>query len=393
MTTKRTAYMRLGLVAPLVLALAACDEPLDFDLRGVIGENSFDTTDAARNASARRPEPDDRGIISYPNYQVAVARRNDTLTTMGERIGVNPDRLAKFNGIQVDDPLRAGEIIALPSRVSEPSPETGSVLNGPIRPASEVDVSVIAGNAIDSAAPTPVTATALPSGAQTGFEPVRHRVERGETAFTISRLYNVSVRSLAEWNSLDRNFTIREGQFLLIPAAREDAPQSEESSPATPGAGSTTPTPPSAAQPLPAEVPPSQAESSSQEPASAPAAVPASSDARMIMPVQGRIIREYSKGRNEGIDISAVVGASVKAAEGGTVAAITSDADQVPIVVLKHADNVLTVYANVSDIAVNRGDSVSRGQAIAKVRAGDPAYVHFEVREGFESVDPMPYLR
>ena len=48
-------------------------------------------------------------------------------------------------------------------------------------------------------------------------EPIRHKVSRGETAFTISRLYNVSIRSLAEWNGLDSNFTIREDQYLLIP--------------------------------------------------------------------------------------------------------------------------------------------------------------------------------
>ena len=48
-------------------------------------------------------------------------------------------------------------------------------------------------------------------------EPIRHKVSRGETAFTISRLYNVSIRSLADWNGLDSNYTIREGQYLLIP--------------------------------------------------------------------------------------------------------------------------------------------------------------------------------
>ncbi|WP_348524077.1 M23 family metallopeptidase [Phaeobacter sp. J2-8] len=117
------------------------------------------------------------------------------------------------------------------------------------------------------------------------------------------------------------------------------------------------------------------------------------STARMLMPVTGSVIREYAKGRNDGIDIAATAGAPVKAAEAGTVAAITANADQVPIVVVKHANNVLTVYANVSDIAVKKDQTVSRGQTLGKVAAGDPAYVHFEVREGFESVDPLPYVR
>ena len=113
---------------------------------------------------------------------------------------------------------------------------------------------------------------------------------------------------------------------------------------------------------------------------------------RLSMPVRGSIIAEYEKGRNEGIDIAAPAGTAVTAAGAGTVAAITRDTDQVPILVLRHQGNLLTVYANIDDIAVEKGDSVSAGQTIARVRAGDPSFLHFEVREGFESADPMEYL-
>jgi murein DD-endopeptidase MepM/ murein hydrolase activator NlpD len=112
----------------------------------------------------------------------------------------------------------------------------------------------------------------------------------------------------------------------------------------------------------------------------------------MQTPVLGSIIRGYSKGKNEGINIKAAAGAPVKAADTGTVAAITKSADGVPIVVVRHAGNLLTVYANVTDVSVKKGDSVTRGQQIAKLRAGDDAYVHFEVRKGFDSVDPAPFI-
>lgn len=389
---------RLWLLAPLGLALAACDgQPVDYDLRGTLGNSPFDTSEAALNATASRPTPDDRGIISYPNYQVAVARQGDTVSTLAQRIGVNAGELARFNGMQPDDPLRGGEVIALPGRVAEPSPATGAAITGPIRPASELDINTIAGNALDNAEPTPVLTRVLPPAAQTGFEPVRHQVQRGETAFSISRLYNVSVRALAEWNGLDSEFTVRTGQFLLIPTAPDNSAgpiiQPIDTATPAPGQGSPTPLPPSASTALPTEVPPA-ANAEVETPQSAPlASSQPTASGRMLFPVQGSIIREYAKGRNEGIDIAVPAGTAVKAAEGGTVAAITSDADQVPIIVLKHADNLLTVYANVSDISVSRGDTIARGQSIAKVRAGDPSFVHFEVREGFESVDPMPYLR
>jgi len=111
----------------------------------------------------------------------------------------------------------------------------------------------------------------------------------------------------------------------------------------------------------------------------------------MQRPVPGQIVRPYS-GSSEGIDIATDAGTPVRAAANGEVAAITRDTDQVPILVLRHSGNLLTVYANIADIVVERGDTISRGQTIATVGAGDPAFLHFEVRQGFESVDPTPYI-
>lgn len=388
----RTSRTLVGAAAALALA-TGCSQPLDMDLRSAIG-NPFGTADAARGAVANRPRPDDRGIISYPNYQVAVARRGDTVADVAARIGLDAAQLARFNGMTPDTRLRRDEILALPSRVAEPSPSTGAPGTGPIQPPGGVDIEALAGQAIDSAAPTPVETEAIDPPPQTGIEPIRHKVERGETAFTIARLYGVSVRALADWNGLDRDFTVREGQFLLIPVALPEDSAAPAEDVTTPGAGSPTPTPPSAAQPLPAETPLPAATPTPDLPA--PPALDsgsqAASGAAMAYPVQGRIIREYAKGRNEGIDIAADPGTPVRAAADGTVAAITSDADQVPIIVVKHPDNLLTVYANAGEITVNKGDSVTRGQKLGELRDGNASYVHFEVRKGFDSVDPMPYL-
>jgi len=383
------------LIATCGLAvLAACDEPLDFDLRGLGG--GFTTADAVQNATADRPEPDDRGVISYPNYQVAVADRGDTLADVATRVGLPADELARFNGVAIDVPLRAGEVIALPRRVTEPSPATGAIGTGPIQPGS-VDVSTLAGNAIDSAAPTPVAdaqrAAALP---QTGQEPIRHKVERGETAFTIARLYQVPVKSLAEWNGLGADFAVREGQFLLIPVARVAAPARGTAATPAPGVGSPTPLPPSAAKPLPEDdtaTTPEATPDPAQPTADVGQVSAPASRSDFARPVEGTIIRDYSKGRNEGIDIKAAPGTPVKAAAAGSVAAITESADGVPIIVVRHPDNLLTVYANVAGVKVAKGDTVARGQAIAQLRdTADTAYVHFELRDGFDSVDPGPYL-
>ena len=49
------------------------------------------------------------------------------------------------------------------------------------------------------------------------IDPVRHRVEPGETAYSIARLYGVSVTALASWNGLGPDLAVRENQELLIP--------------------------------------------------------------------------------------------------------------------------------------------------------------------------------
>ncbi|MFY0682468.1 MAG: peptidoglycan DD-metalloendopeptidase family protein [Thalassovita sp.] len=397
-------HRHLVFAALALVPLAACDKPLDFDLRENFG-GAFSTANAAREAVGQRPRADDRGIISYPNYQVAVARNGDQVKDVAERIGMSPSELAKFNGLNTNDPLRKNEVLALPRRVAEPSPETGSVSTGPIQPPSSVDIASLAGQAIDNATPTQVETTTLAptptpdTPAAVGIEPVRHKVVRGETAYTISRLYDVSVRSLSDWNGLGADFAIREGQYLLIPVPDASAPKTNKRPVAraettNPGQGSPTPTPPSASTPLPKDAPPATqvAQDKPKSPDLGATTPKATSKSKMGYPVNGSIIRAYSKGKNDGIDISASSGTPVKAAADGRVAAITSDADKVPIVVVKHDNDLLTVYANVEGITVAKGDSVSRGQTIAKIRQGASNYVHFEVRKGFDSVDPSPYL-
>nr|WP_238366270.1 LysM peptidoglycan-binding domain-containing protein [Mesobacterium pallidum] len=380
---------RLAVALVALAALAACDDsPLDFDMRGRMG-GSVDTSAAALGAVAPRPQPDDRGVISYPNYQVAVARRGDTVASLAQRIGADAGAVARYNGLMPDDELRFGEVVALPSRVAEPA-------GGPIR--APEDVTAIAGAALDRIqAPSVQTSSLEPApaaAAQTGVEPTRHQVKRGETAYTIARSYNVSVRSLADWNGLGSDFAVREGQFLLIPVVVAGEEPAESAPITAPGEGSPTPVPPSASAPLPAERP---------APAAAPVATPPAPDigkqsapktqAAMSMPVSGSIIREYSQGKNDGLDIAVPAGTAVKAATEGTVGAITQDSSTgSSIVVLKHSDGLLTVYMNVTDVKVAKNDRVSRGSTIASVAEGSPSYLRFGVYQGNKAVDPAPYL-
>ena len=412
----RRLSIRRGLLvaASGVALLSACGQPIDLDLRGGMG--ALDTSLAAGIAAAPRPEPDTRGVISYPNFQVVVSERGDSVADVAARLGIGANALASYNGLKSDDILRSGEVLALPSRVSEPSPATGAMGTGPIRPISEINITELAGAAIDRGEVSADTNAAdLSSNAgmsvlpQTGLEPIKHRVERGETAFTIARLYNVSIKALSEWNSLDADFTIREGQHLLVPVIpRAGASDRTEvyKDIAQPGTGSTITAPPSASTALPQNVQatttvqPAQSLADLTPVETAPEPTPepeptlvANEGGRLGYPVQGEILKAYEKGVNEGIDIAATAGSPVKAAEAGTVGAIVQDTNGVDIIVIKHVGNLLTVYTHVENPTIAKGDRVSRGQVIGTVRAGSPSFVHFEVRVGSDSVDPMEYLK
>ena len=394
----QSTSLRAAVAFSALIALGACSEPLDFDMRN-LASNAFDTTDAVRGKTPPRPKADDRGIISYPGYQVAVARRGDTVAALATRIGADPGEIARYNGIQTGDILRSGEVVALPKRVAEPSSATGAATTGPIQP-PVVDVTTIAGGAIDRAEANQPRST---NSAQTGLEPIRHRVERGETAYSIARLYNVPVRSLADWNGLDAKLDVREGQFLMIPVITASATPASTNA-TKPGVGTATPTPPSATRPLPAETTTAPAQptgTTPRAPANTPVSPnlgaqvskPANSGARMVFPASGNIIREYKKGSSDEITIAAASGSSVVAADAGTVGAVTRSADQVSIVVIKHNDGLLSVYIDVADVVVKKGDAVSRGQRIAKVASKDPSFMRFGIYKGSDSVDPGPYLR
>ena len=411
--TIHRAMTRTGLAVSALALLAACESMPDLDLRDV--GNGFDTSEAAA-AAAARPEPDERGVISYPTYQVAVARQGDTVASVAARVGLDAGTLARFNGLSADAVLRGGEVVALPGGSAAPA-QTATAGSGAL------DVTAVASSALDRADAAGVVATPLPAPAPapTGAEPIRHRVERGETTFTIARLYDVPVSAIAEWNGLDSQLTVREGQLLLIPQGGARAPRSalSEPVPSTPGQGTPTPLPPSAAAPLPDEdasdtvalnapdpvptppapnltAPPAPVTTAAEpepEPEPAPTPAPsASSGAALAYPVQGSIIRAYSAGRNEGIDIAVPAGTAVKAAGPGTVAAVTTDTNGVAIVVVKHPDNLLTVYTNLEDLSVAKDDTVAQGATLGKVRAGDPSFLHFETRRGLQSIDPATLL-
>jgi murein DD-endopeptidase MepM/ murein hydrolase activator NlpD len=117
-------------------------------------------------------------------------------------------------------------------------------------------------------------------------------------------------------------------------------------------------------------------------------------------PVKGRVISGFGTkpdgGHNDGINISVPQGTAVKAAENGVVAYAGNELKGYGnLVLIRHANNWVSAYANNEELLVKRGDKVRRGEIIAKAGTTGSVsqpQVHFELRKGSRPVDPTKYM-
>ena len=87
---------------------------------------------------------------------------------------------------------------------------------------------------------------------------------------------------------------------------------------------------------------------------------------------------------------------AIRAAEGGVVAYAGNELKGYGnLVLIRHAGGYVTAYAHAKELLVKRGDTVERGDVIAKAGqtgAVSSPQLHFEVRKGATALDPIKYL-
>ena len=98
---------------------------------------------------------------------------------------------------------------------------------------------------------------------------------------------------------------------------------------------------------------------------------------------------------HSGIDIGVDEGTPVHAADGGVVVWSGWMGGYGYAVVIDHGNGLSTLYGHNSELAVDEGQSVAKGQVISYAGSTGNStgpHVHFEVRVNGDPVDPMGYL-
>lgn len=310
-----------------------------------------------------------------------IVERGETLETISRRYGVPVAAIMEANNITSPALVHPGQHLVVPRR------------RGPVAAVSPPPQTRIATTAPAAPVGPPRTALAPSAGV--------HIVAPGETLHSIARTYGKSVLALAKANNIAPDTMVRIGDRIVIP--NMGAAASTPPAPAMPRAEAPAPPPANsnlatAGSPHSAWV--AEPAAPTEQPGSLKSAEPAGGLPSFRWPVRGRVIAAFgpkpSGVQNDGIDLAVPEGTPVKAAEDGVVAYAGNELKGYGnLVLLRHNNGFVTAYAHASEILVKKGDTVRRGQVIAK--SGQTGNVsspelHFEIRKGSTPVDPAQYL-
>jgi murein DD-endopeptidase MepM/ murein hydrolase activator NlpD len=326
-----------------------------------------------------------------------------TLYSIARANNLSVSQLAAANNIKAPYSVHTGQRIMIPGASSPSLPETAAVTPRAAAP------KLVA----ESVPAKPFKTGPSVSGKISG---AGHTVGNGETLFSLGRKYNVSPYAIADANGLPHNAQLTLGQSVRIPggkaagtpvAARPATQvpakiQTAKAETAVPEATDTetVPAPKQQATTEPGQTPTTEQPAQTTEQQVTEQTPVEGGSSGMRWPVRGKVISGFgpkSNGlKNEGINIAVPEGTSVRAADSGVVAYAGNELKGYGnLVLIRHEDGYVTAYAHAKELFVKRGDTVKRGDVIAK--AGQTGSVsspqlHFEVRKGATALDPMKFL-
>jgi len=296
---------------------------------------------AARPVWEAKPVSPDATLVSPSIYTV---KPGETLRSLANRTGAGSEAIARANGIEAPFTVRTGQRLK------------------------------------------------IPGGRY-------HLVLAGQSGIAIARAYGVEWSKIVAANELQEPYVLRVGQRVLIPttgaprtAAERAAAFSLDIDDILTGGEPALVATAKPAKPI--------ATPSRILPPTAQVAAPPRLTGGFGWPVEGRVVKRFGPGasgeRNDGIKIAVPVGTPILATADGVVAYVgTGVAALGGLVIVKHGNGYTSVYGHASQLLVQRGQAVRRGQTIAL--SGDSGFadrpeLHFEIRKGRTPVDPLVQL-
>lgn len=327
--------------------------------------------------------------ITYKGWSSAggtpiVVQYGDTVDSLSTRYNVPADAIRATNRITPGTPLAPGTQLVIPTYST----------NAPA-----------------------VQQASVPAAAAAASKPGTYKVQPGDTAWSIARAHNITPSELLAANGLSTDSTIQVGRTLKIPGGTSAAAGAVAAAPKpttlddqkaaldSKSATAAQPTKEVQVAALPSETKKAGAavtQTDANNGASSATEAPPTSDGAdgFRWPARGRIISGFGKqadgANNDGINLAVPAGTPVKAAEKGTVIYAGNELQGYGnLILIQHKDGWVSAYAHNEALLVKRGETVQRGQVIAKAGATGSVsqpQLHFELRKGSQPVDPLPHL-
>lgn len=346
-------------------------------------------------------------MSSQPKYiteskKYHIVKKGDTLNSISNKYGISKNKLKLYNNLKTDEIFIGQKVYLIPNLAQRhefitkrPIPKSGIhiVKDGEdvftIMKMYEVDIvdlidmnslqdfDLIAGEKIILKADAKQKVQKQKT-APKKETPEFHIIRYGDNLYQISQKYNISISELKSINNLKSDNIIAGRKLYLVPQKSNNIAKQQTS----------------------VSIKKQSTEKKTQTKSSSRNVSPkiSHSTKKLILPVKGNVTSEFGMRNNrphKGIDIAGKIGSPIHAVLDGEVAYTGKQKGYGYVVILKHANDIMTIYAHNNANLVRKGAKVKQGQPIATLgnsgRSTGP-HLHFEYRIDGKAINPRKVL-